>query len=297
MQYLINGFRGFCMALADSVPGVSGGTIAFVLGFYDRFIISLNNIIYGNKKEKKKALSFLIKLGIGWVIGMIMASLVLTNMFERHIYLVSSLFLGFVIFSIPIIIKEEKDFLKGRYRNILFTILGIFIVCLITYFNPVGKNGNVINISNFNLGLIMYVFVCAMIAISAMVLPGISGSTLLLIFGLYMPIINAIKELLHMNFSVLPLLIVFGFGVLAGIIIVIKLIKIALKKCRSQMVYLIIGLMIGSLYAIVMGPTTLDDVKNPINLSNFNIFWFIIGLIIIYGLEKLKMVLEKKNIK
>ena len=297
MQYLINGFRGFCMALADSVPGVSGGTIAFVLGFYDRFIISLNNIIYGNKKEKKKALSFLIKLGIGWVIGMIMASLVLTNMFERHIYLVSSLFLGFVIFSIPIIIKEEKDFLKGRYRNILFTILGISIVCLITYFNPVGKNGNVINISNFNLGLIMYVFVCAMIAISAMVLPGISGSTLLLVFGLYMPIINAIKELLHMNFSVLPLLIVFGFGVLAGIITVIKLIKIALKKYRSQMVYLIIGLMIGSLYAIVMGPTTLDDVKNPINLSNFNIFWFIIGFIIIYGLEKLKMVLEKKNIK
>ena len=49
MQYLINGFRGFCMALADSVPGVSGGTIAFILGFYDKFVTSLNNIIFGNK--------------------------------------------------------------------------------------------------------------------------------------------------------------------------------------------------------------------------------------------------------
>ena len=68
MQYLINGFRGFCMALADSVPGVSGGTIAFILGFYDKFVTSLNNIIFGNKKEKKEAVFFLIKLGIGWII-------------------------------------------------------------------------------------------------------------------------------------------------------------------------------------------------------------------------------------
>ena len=58
MQYLINGFRGFFMALADSVPGVSGGTIAFILGFYDKFVTSLNNIIFGNKKEKKKHYSF-----------------------------------------------------------------------------------------------------------------------------------------------------------------------------------------------------------------------------------------------
>lgn len=65
MQYLINGFSGFCMALADSVPGVSGGTIAFILGFYDKFITSLNNIIFGTKKEKKESLFFLIKLGLG----------------------------------------------------------------------------------------------------------------------------------------------------------------------------------------------------------------------------------------
>lgn len=112
MQYLINGFRGFCMALADSVPGVSGGTIAFVLGFYDKFIKSLNNIVFGNKKEKIEALSFLIKLGIGWIIGMVLASLILTSLFESHIYKVSSLFLGFIIFSIPLIIKEEKKLFK-----------------------------------------------------------------------------------------------------------------------------------------------------------------------------------------
>lgn len=193
MKYLINGFNGFCMALADSVPGVSGGTITFVLGFYDNFITSLNNVIFENKKEKKYAIYFLIKLGIGWIIGMVVATLVLTSLFEKHIYAVSSLFLGFVLFSIPIIIKEEKTCLKVKYKNILFAILGIIIVALITYFNPVSGSGNVINLTHLNVGLAIYVFVAAMIAISAMVLPGISGSTLLLIFGLYIPIINTIK--------------------------------------------------------------------------------------------------------
>ena len=127
-------------------------------------------------------------------------------------------------------------------------------------------------------------------------LPGISGSTLLLIFGLYMPIMNANKSFLHFNFSYFPVLVVFGLGILTGIILVIKLIKIALQKYRSQTVYLIIGLMIGCLYAIVMGPTTLENVQSSLDLSNFNIICFIIGGIIIIDLEKLKKILEK-NIK
>lgn len=297
MQYLVNGFRGFCMALADSVPGVSGGTIAFILGFYDKFITSLNNIIFGTKKEKKEALLFLIKLGIGWVIGMIIATLILTSLFESHIYAVSSLFLGFVLFSIPLIIKEEKQSIKGKYINIIFTVLGIAIVSLITYFNPVSNGGNVVNITNLNLGLTLYIFVTAMIAISAMVLPGISGSTLLLIFGLYIPIMNAIKGFLHLNMSYFPVLLIFGLGVLTGIITVIKLIKIALQKYRSQTIYLILGLMIGSLYAIIMGPTTLEVPKSPLSISTFNIILFIIGCLIIYSLEKIKKLLEKNNIK
>ena len=73
MKFVVNIFYGFCMALADSVPGVSGGTIAFILGFYDRFIKSLDKLVYGNKQDKKEAIKFLIKIGIGWLIGMISA--------------------------------------------------------------------------------------------------------------------------------------------------------------------------------------------------------------------------------
>lgn len=297
MNYLINGFRGFCMALADSVPGVSGGTIAFILGFYDKFINSLDDLAFGDIEKKKKAFFFLIKLAIGWVIGMILAVLVLTNLFESHIYQVSSVFIGFILFSIPLIAREEKDSLKGKYYNIIFMIIGILIVALITYFNPISGESNVVDISNLNFGLALYIFVAAMIAISAMVLPGISGSTLLLIFGLYIPIISAIKEFLHLNFSYLPALIVFGLGVIFGIILVIRLIKIALKKYRSQSIYCILGLMIGSIYAIIMGPTTLDATTAPLSFSTFSILAFLLGGVIILGLEKVKVILKKKKIQ
>jgi len=294
MNIIINMVRGFCMALADSVPGVSGGTIAFILGFYDKFIGSLNDLIYGKKEEKKEAILFLIKLGIGWVIGMVLAVLVLTSLFQNHIYEVSSVFIGFIIFAIPLIIKEEKSAIKEKYKNLIFALIGIIIVSLITYFNPMSGSENVVDISKLNLGLIFYIFIAAMIAISAMVLPGISGSTLLLIFGLYIPIMNAIKEILKFNFLYLPILIIFGLGVLSGIALIIKLIKKALEKFRSQTIYLIIGLMIGSIYAIVMGPTTLEIPADPMNLSTFSIIYFIIGGIIIIGLEKVKDLLEKR---
>ena len=297
MNYLINGFRGFCMALADSVPGVSGGTIAFILGFYDKFINSLDDLAFGDIEKKKKAFFFLIKLAIGWVIGMILAVLVLTNLFESHIYQVSSVFIGFILFSIPLIAREEKESLKGKYYNIIFMIIGILIVALITYFNPISGESNVVDIFNLNFGLALYIFVAAMIAISAMVLPGISGSTLLLIFGLYIPIISAIKEFLHLDFSYLPALIVFGLGVIFGIILVIRLIKIALKKYRSQSIYCILGLMIGSIYAIIMGPTTLDATTAPLSFSTFSILAFLLGGVIILGLEKVKVILKKKKIQ
>ncbi len=295
MNFIINAFRGFCMALADSVPGVSGGTVAFILGFYDKFVNSLNDIIYGKKEEKKEAAKFLIKWGCGWAIGMAIASLLLASLFEEHIYSVSSLFLGFIIFAIPVIIKEEKNELKGKYKNLIFTLIGIVIVALITYFNPVAGSEGSIDITNLNLGLIIYILVAAMIAISAMILPGISGSTLLLIFGLYIPIISAIKELLHFKLNYIPVVFIFGVGIIIGILIVIKLIKKALEKYRSQTIYTIIGLMVGSLYAIVMGPTTLSVPKSPMNFDNFSIVAFVIGAIIILGLQGIQVIIKKKE--
>lgn len=288
----LNGIRGFCMALADSVPGVSGGTIAFLLGFYDTFIGSLNDMISRDNKKRKKALFFLIKLGIGWVIGFCLSVLILASLFEARIYQISSLFLGLTVFAIPIVVREEKESLKGQYGNLAFTLAGILLVFGITFLNPAGGGGIRVSVEHLTPGLVCYVFLVAMIAITAMVLPGISGSTLLLIFGLYVPIIDAIKEFLHMNLSYFPILAVFGLGVITGIVGVIKLIKLCLEQYRSQAIYAIIGLMAGSLYAIVMGPSTLDVPQAPMTVTTFQPLFFVLGGLILLGLEGLKNRLE-----
>ena len=288
---IVNMVQGFCMALADSVPGISGGTVAFILGFYEKFINSINAFVTKGE-DKKKAFSFLFKLGIGWAIGMALAAIVLSKLFEDHIYSVSSLFIGFIVFAIPIIIKEEKDTLKGKYGYLIYSLIGIAIVSLITYFNPTGGGSNV-DLTNLNPLLCLYVFMAGVIAISAMVVPGISGSTLLLIFGLYVPIITSISEVLHFNFGSLPILIVFGFGVITGLLLVVKLIKKALDKYRAETIYMVLGLMVGSIYAIIMGPTSLSVPKEAMSFGTFSILFFIFGGIIVYGLEVLKRKLDK----
>ena len=284
---LISLIRGFCMALADSVPGVSGGTVAFLLGFYDKFIQSLNDIFLGKKQERIEAFKFLAKLLVGWLIGFCSAVLVLTSVFESHIYAISSLFLGFIIFAIPYVIAEEKETIKGHWWHLIFAVIGIAVVVVISLLNPATGSGLKIDVGSLNPGLIIYVFVAAAIAIT--------GSTLLLIFGLYVPIISAIKEVLHFNFEYVPILIVFAIGMAVGILSMIRLLRMALKKFRSQTIYLIIGLMIGSLYAIVQGPTTLDNPQPPMTVSTFSILFFIIGGIIIVGLQMLRKVIEKND--
>lgn len=283
------------MALADSVPGVSGGTIAFLLGFYDKFIGSLNALIGGTKEERKDGIIFLIKIGIGWVIGFCMAALFITSVFESHIYQISSLFLGFVIFAIPIIVIEEKESVAGKYVNIIWGIIGAALVAAITYFSSSTLLAGGVNLSvgKFSIGVGILLFVAGMVAISAMVLPGISGSTILMIFGLYVPVITAIKDILHLKLEYVPAVFIFGVGVIAGALLVVKLIKYVLDHFRSQTVYFIIGMMIGSLYAIVNGATTLKEPKAALSLSTFSIVFFIIGGVIIFGLQKLKSISEK----
>ena len=290
---LLNGIRGFCMAMADSVPGVSGGTIAFLLGFYDEFINSLNDLMGKDNARRKQAFFFLFKLGVGWVAGFCLSVLVLSGLFQEHIYEISSVFMGLTFFAVPMVIREEKDSIRGRYGNLVFTVLGIGLVFCISYFNPAGGQGMNVSVEHLSMGLVAYVFLTAMVAITAMVLPGISGSTLLLIFGIYVPIIGAVKELLHMNLNYVPILLVFGMGVITGIVGIIKIIKMCLERYRSQTIYAILGLMIGSLYAITKGPTTLDVPMEPLGLQTFSILFFLLGGLILAGLEVLKTRLEK----
>lgn len=233
-------FGGLCMALADSVPGVSGGTVAFILGFYDRFIGAINDLVFGKWNEKKSALFYLLKLGIG------------------------------------------------------FFLLGIILVAGITWLN--GRvGGGSMDLSQFSIGLGLKLFFIGMIAISAMFLPGISGSTLLLIFGAYIPVISAVRGFIGFDFSYLPALMFFGFGILTGAAVVVRGIKICLEKYRPQMVYAILGMMAGSFYAIIQGPTTLEVPRAAMSFGSFQITASLVGVLLVLGMQILKEKNEKKE--
>ncbi len=293
----VNFIRGFFMALADSVPGVSGGTIAFVLGFYEKFIMSLNNIVSRDKEKRNEAIKFLLKIGVGWITGLVLSVLFIASNFESHIYEISSLFLGLIIIAIPFIAFEEKGTLLDNKKHMYFILIGFIIVFGITYFNPLSdSNGISGHYSELNIILILTVFIAGMIAISAMVLPGISGSTILLIMGLYGTIITSVKEVFGFNFNFVPIVFIFGVGVLAGIGLTIPLVKKAITSKRSQTMYTIIGLMIGSIYSVVMGPLTLETPKDPLSFSTFSILFFIVGGLLIGLLNYMKVYFEKRQI-
>ena len=281
------GMNGFCMALADSVPGVSGGTVAFIMGFYDRFIGSIHDLAFGKMKEKKAAIVYLAKLGVGWIIGMVMAVIILSALFESHIYTVSSLFIGFITGAIPLIVKEEKESMKEVSKGILFCLIGIMLVVGITWANG-SVGGALMDLGEFSIGAAIKLFFIGMIAISAMFLPGISGSTLLLIFGAYIPVITAVKGILSLDFSYVPCMLFFGCGVLTGTVTVVKAIKVCLENYRTQTVYMILGMMIGSFYAIIMGPTTLEVPQGALNPGSFQIVSAAIGVALVLGMQMIK---------
>ena len=289
---LLTAFHGFCMALADSVPGVSGGTIAFILGFYDRFINSLHGLFRGDAAERKDSFHYILKLGIGWVIGMGSCVVLLSSLFEQNIYFMSSLFLGLTVCSIPFVAAAERESLKDL-RSAWFLLVGVVAVVGLTMLRSHTDGLGAISYAQLQPLQFVYLFFSGAVAITAMVLPGISGSSILLIAGVYLPTIQAVHSLMGLQLNVLPGLCALGLGVLAGVGFSISAIRAALQDHRSAMVWLILGLMVGSLYAIANGPASLDVSLPPLSLATVRLPAVAIGVVILLALEGLKKSMEK----
>ncbi len=133
-----------------------------------------------------------------------------------------------------------------------------------------------------------YIFLSGALAITAIVLPGVSGSTLLLIMGVYLPTVQGMRSLFHLDFSPLPGLIALGLGILLRAVVAVHFVRTALQKYRSQTLWLVVGLRLGSLAAIVMGPTTLPEPQAALSYQSFELMGFLLGICILVGLEYLK---------
>lgn len=293
MNILIS-LTGFLMAMADTMPGLSGGTICFIMGFYDQFLTSIKNLLH--KETRTQAILFLVKMGVGWLVGLVVGVLVISKLLRNYPYMMISFFLGLVLVSIPVTFKEETKYLK-HLPDLIFLAIGLIIVVALSSF---GSGLNLDFSTSIPLWFYAYAFIVAMIAISAMLLPGISGSTVLLIFGIYTVIINNLKALLtNFNFAAFSLLVVFGLGIIIGVFSISKVISNAFKHHRGKVLYFIMGLMIGSLYAIYISAPLLGkdtgEVIAPFSMSNFNIIAFIIGICAIICIEFIKNILNKKG--
>lgn len=138
-------FQGFCMALADSVPGVSGGTVAFILGFYEPFLNAIHSLFGKDPAARRAAFFYLLKLGIGWAMGLIGSISLLARLFGSNIYFLSSLFLGLTLASIPFIVKAERRQILGKPQNWPFALLGLSLVCGLTWFRAVSPSGGALD--------------------------------------------------------------------------------------------------------------------------------------------------------
>lgn len=290
-------FVGFFMTVANTIPGVSGSTIAYILGKYDQFIDSLSILTSKSMLEEKKgALVFLFKLALGSVVGLVASILILVNFINTKPYEMSSLFIGLILIGTIFIIVDEKIIQTRNFNNLIYSIIGFIIIVGVTYLST-----NNIGLGETNSSMMyLYVILSGALALSAMLLPGISGSSFLLVLGVYNLIITSTKAIITLDFSNLDIMIAFGIGMLFGLVFGVKLIAHYLKKNREAVVYLILGMMLASLYSITLGPTTITDPLTdlplnlaPLTLSTLNILYVLLGILIVAGLEFLKRYAKK----
>ena len=245
--------KGFAMGVADIVPGVSGGTIAFITGIYSTLIESISSV---NVLFLKKILNFkfqeayghingafLVPLLIGILIAIISMSRLMHFLMTSYQVYTWSFFFGLVAVSIIYIMKQIKSF--KSVKNICFIFFGCALGVVIVSLVPVET-------SDSNL----FIFISGMIAICAMILPGISGSFLLLILGKYASVTGALKS--PFLASNLEIIIVFAMGCLLGILSFSKVLNFLLRKHQAVMMSFLTGFMLGSLKKIWPWKQTLE---------------------------------------
>ncbi|HCZ9753493.1 DUF368 domain-containing protein [Staphylococcus aureus] len=262
----INILKGFAMGTSDLVPGVSGGTIALLLGIYNQFIASISGIF---SRRFWPSFTFLIPIIIGMLLAMGSLSNLFNYLLSQHHIPTMFFFGGLIIGILPYLLKISNYKTSFTTKHYMMVIAGIAILIVITLMNNGDKHaGETLTLST---GLIIKYFIAGMCASSAMLLPGISGSFMLLVFGVYGTVMLAISEVVKLNFTGLPILLAVGFGVLAGFIISSKIIQYFLTHHKLMTFALIIGFVVGSLFAVFPGL--------PTNI----VMWFVSLVVFIIG--------------
>lgn len=268
--------KGFIMGIANIIPGVSGGTLAIILGIYERFIGAISHLF----KDFKENLKFLILIFLGMGLSLITMSNVIDYSYNNFPIPTTLFFVGLVIGGIPLLygkVKGKKEF-KDVSSWIIFAITFAFVIFMV-FANRIFTGLGEVDFSSMNFGGYILVFFVGAIAAATMIIPGVSGSLVLMLLGYYYPIINLIKELTHFNNIVgnLTIAVAFGLGILVGIVLVAKVIEFLFKKYETKTYFGVLGFIFASVIAIPLTTFFSSDVQ-----VTFNILHIVIGIVMAF---------------
>ncbi len=238
-----NIYRGMLMGISDLIPGVSGGTIAFILGIYDRLLLSISGFF---SRDWRSHLGFLMPLAIGMGFTILTFSRLIDYLLEHHHEPTQFFFVGLIIGVLPFIIRQAEVKKHFTSKHIVVVVLVAIMMAALGFLKP---NESIV-ISDLTLLSALGLFFSGWLASMAMLLPGISGSFILLLLGVYSTVIAALSDL---NFAII---IIVGAGVVVGFIVSSKAISFLLRTYPHMTFAVIMGLIIGSLFVIVPGIPT-----------------------------------------
>ncbi len=272
---LVVALKGFFMGAANVVPGVSGGTIALITGIYKEIIEALNSLMeketwqalfHGDFKRFWKQVhgTFLLWLAIGVVLSVFSLAKLMTYVLEHHPVQTWAFFFGLIVASAILMFKDIKGW---GIKEILFTLGGVALGLLVCTLSPTQTPDNA-----------FFIFLCGAIAVCTMILPGISGSFILVIMGKYDYIMQAVADL---NWSVL---IIFALGCVVGILAFAKFLHWLLGRFEKQTMLVLLGFILGSL--VKVWPWANESVKAlPDPHYGAAALWCVLGILLVLGVE------------
>lgn len=252
-NFWIDILKGMVIGIANIIPGVSGGTMMVSMGIYDQLIHCVTHLF----SDFKKSFQFLLPIGIGIVLALAILAKLFDYLLLNWPIPTNMAFCGLIAGSLPSIFKQ----VKGKKITLSMAICALLFFMVVVGGALIGESsGSQSVVLSTSIGGLFMLFLVGVIAAATMVIPGVSGSMILMLLGYYEPIINLVSEsidsLIHFDFSLLghciALAIPFGVGVILGVFAIAKLIEWILERWETQTYWAIIGLIVASPIAILI---------------------------------------------
>lgn len=275
-EKLILFIKGIVLGVAFVIPGVSGGTLAVLLGIYEELIEAASNF-YKNMVNFKKYFMYLLPIGLGIIFSVAVFAKLIKFGLEKSPIITILIFLGMIIGGIPALVRNVKG-TKINLKDMTLMLVGLIIVISMLIFHK--SNSNVV-LTNMSITGYITLFLVGAIAAVTMVVPGISGSFTLMLIGYYEPILNLVNDITSFK-NLGPNLILmatFMLGVFIGIIFISKIIEWCLKHYKRETYYAIIGFVLSSIISVIY-----EVSKFPFNLTHLiiGIVLLVINTVLVY---------------